>query len=54
MSTFYLQVAERSLAFLSELEASSRKSHLCEEAKREVVIRNLFASFISASDGVLT
>lgn len=54
MSTFYLPVAEKSLACLSKLETSSRKSTLREEARREAVTRNLFSPLISASDCVLT
>lgn len=53
LSTFYLPVAEKSLACLSKLGASSRKSNLCQEASREAVIRNLFAPLVSTSDGVL-
>lgn len=53
-STFYLPVAEKSLACLSKLYTSSRKSSLCEEVKRETVTRKLFSPLISANDGVLT
>lgn len=53
-STLHLPVAEKTLACLCKLETSSRKSNLCRKASREAVIRNLFAPFISASDGVLT
>lgn len=38
----------------ARLETSSRKSDLCNAARREAVIRNLYAPLISASDGVLT
>lgn len=54
MSAFSLPVAEKSMACPSKMEACSTMSNICEKVRKEAVIRNLVAPFISASDGVLT